>query len=221
MPGFTAAGALLDRSLAAAAAVLVALLALRVVSSLLLVTGRALPGAVGRACRRGGALVRPGAARRMLALAVGLGAASAAAPPASAHPVPAAALAGPSAVTRPARTAPTPSTARPHGLVVHRRTRDDAREVVVRRGDSLWSIARRHLRAGATDAEVARAWPRWYAANRAVIGPDPNLILPGMRLRVPGRGPASGPAPRPAGTPAQHHRPASHLDASSLDPDRR
>ncbi len=63
---------------------------------------------------------------------------------------------------------------------------DDA--VVVHRGDTLWSIAARHLAPGASDAEIAAAWPRWYAANRAVIGPDPQLILPGQRLRPPGGG---------------------------------
>jgi LysM repeat protein len=58
--------------------------------------------------------------------------------------------------------------------------------VVVRRGDSLWAIAARHLDAGASDAEIARAWPRWYAANREVIGDDPDLLHPGMVLQVPG-----------------------------------
>jgi nucleoid-associated protein YgaU len=57
--------------------------------------------------------------------------------------------------------------------------------VVVRRGDTLWDIAERHLGPGATAAEVAAAWPRWYAANRAVVGPDPGLILPGQRLVPP------------------------------------
>lgn len=57
--------------------------------------------------------------------------------------------------------------------------------VVVHRGDSLWSIARRHLGPGATDAEVAAVWPHWYAANRTVIGPDPDLLLPGQVLHAP------------------------------------
>ncbi|MDP9445166.1 MAG: LysM peptidoglycan-binding domain-containing protein [Actinomycetota bacterium] len=55
----------------------------------------------------------------------------------------------------------------------------------VRPGDSLWVIAARHLPPVATDAEVAAAWPRWYAANRDRIGPDPDLILAGTRLVVP------------------------------------
>ncbi|TQM62342.1 LysM peptidoglycan-binding domain-containing protein [Humibacillus xanthopallidus] len=60
--------------------------------------------------------------------------------------------------------------------------------VTVRRGDSLWSIAARHLEAGASDAEVARAWPRWYAANRTVIGENPDLIRPGTQLVPPREG---------------------------------
>ncbi len=56
---------------------------------------------------------------------------------------------------------------------------------LVRRGDTLWSIAARHLPAGASNAQVAAAWPRWYAANRAVIGADPDLIRAGQRLVVP------------------------------------
>lgn len=57
--------------------------------------------------------------------------------------------------------------------------------VVVRRGDSLWSITARHLGPDATAVQVAREWPRWYAANRAVIGADPELLRPGQRLVPP------------------------------------
>jgi nucleoid-associated protein YgaU len=56
---------------------------------------------------------------------------------------------------------------------------------VVRPGDCLWSIARDHLTPAASDNDVALEWPRLYAANRARIGPDPNLVLPGERLTVP------------------------------------
>ena len=42
-----------------------------------------------------------------------------------------------------------------------------------------------HFPAGRTDADVARAWPRWFASNRAVIGPDPSLIHPGEVLSRP------------------------------------
>lgn len=57
--------------------------------------------------------------------------------------------------------------------------------VVVRRGDTLWSIAARALGPEATDAEIAHEWPRWYAANRDVIGDDPDLLQPGQSLVPP------------------------------------
>jgi len=62
-----------------------------------------------------------------------------------------------------------------------------AATVVVHRGDTLWDIVRHHLGPTATDAEVAEQWPAWHAANRAVIGPDPDLILPGQVLHAPTR----------------------------------
>ena len=60
-----------------------------------------------------------------------------------------------------------------------------ADEVVVRRGDSLWDIAARHLGPDASAAEVAVEWPRWHHANRDVIGADPDLLIPGQRLVPP------------------------------------
>jgi LysM repeat protein len=58
--------------------------------------------------------------------------------------------------------------------------------VTVALGDSLWAIAARHLGSGATRRQIAHEWPRWYAANRAVIGPNPNLIRVGQALTAPG-----------------------------------
>jgi nucleoid-associated protein YgaU len=59
----------------------------------------------------------------------------------------------------------------------------------VERGDSLWRIAEMFLteRTGAppTSADIARFWPRIYAANRVVVGDDPCLIFPGQKLRIP------------------------------------
>lgn len=57
--------------------------------------------------------------------------------------------------------------------------------VVVQRGDSLWAIAARHLGPHAGAGEIAHAWQRWYAANRDVIGDDPDLIRPGQLLVPP------------------------------------
>ncbi|WP_163547580.1 LysM peptidoglycan-binding domain-containing protein [Candidatus Frankia nodulisporulans] len=58
-------------------------------------------------------------------------------------------------------------------------------EIVVRRGDTLWSIAARALGPDATTDQIAAEWPRWWAANLGVIGHDPNVILPGQRLTPP------------------------------------
>jgi hypothetical protein len=58
-------------------------------------------------------------------------------------------------------------------------------EVVVKRGDSLWSIAARQLGPLASDVDIAHHWPKWYSANREVIGDDPALIVPGQVLRPP------------------------------------
>lgn len=52
----------------------------------------------------------------------------------------------------------------------------------VRAGDTLWELARATLPADASDARIAAEWQRWYAANRAVIGADPDLLLPGQQL---------------------------------------
>ena len=57
--------------------------------------------------------------------------------------------------------------------------------VTVHRGDTLWAVAARHLGPGATDAHIAREWPRWYAANRDLVGDDPDLLVPGQQLRPP------------------------------------
>lgn len=60
-------------------------------------------------------------------------------------------------------------------------------DVVVAPGDSLWSIAARSLPAQSPDAVITERWREIYAANRARIGPDPDLIVPGVRLHLPGR----------------------------------
>jgi nucleoid-associated protein YgaU len=59
------------------------------------------------------------------------------------------------------------------------------RTVVVRPGDTLWAIAADRLPTGAALAAVDRAWRSLYTANRAVIGPDPDLIRAGAELRLP------------------------------------
>jgi len=58
-------------------------------------------------------------------------------------------------------------------------------DIVVHRGDSLWSIAARHLGPAATTAQIDAEWHRWFAANHHVIGDDANLITPGQVLSRP------------------------------------
>ena len=61
------------------------------------------------------------------------------------------------------------------------------REVQVNRGDTLWSIASHHLGPGASTAEINVAVKNWYGANRARIGPEPDLIFPGQQLTPPAK----------------------------------
>ncbi|WP_240038104.1 LysM peptidoglycan-binding domain-containing protein [Actinomyces procaprae] len=53
-------------------------------------------------------------------------------------------------------------------------------------GESLWSITEDLIGPEASPAQVAEAWPQLYRANTDVIGSDPELILPGTPLSVPG-----------------------------------
>lgn len=64
-------------------------------------------------------------------------------------------------------------------------------EHVVLRGECLWDIASAWLAgvdptaAPPTDAQVAEAARAWWQVNAAVIGADPDLLLPGQVLRPP------------------------------------
>ncbi|MFI6492689.1 transglycosylase family protein [Streptomyces sp. NPDC050564] len=86
-----------------------------------------------------------------------------------------AAPAGGSAVTKsapksaPSTSKPSKAPARPSGHTNRGSSRGD---YTVRSGDTLSGIAARH---GTT-------WREIYAANRAVIGGDPDVIVPGQRL---------------------------------------
>ncbi|MCL1593495.1 MAG: LysM peptidoglycan-binding domain-containing protein [Actinomycetia bacterium] len=56
-------------------------------------------------------------------------------------------------------------------------------------GDSLWAIARERLAQSGvvpSGSEVSVFWRSIYEANTTVIGPDPDLILPGQVLAIPG-----------------------------------
>ena len=61
---------------------------------------------------------------------------------------------------------------------------DPVGRLQVRPGDSLWSLTAALLPAEAPAGTVVAGWRLLYAANRAVVGPDPDLLLPGQSLRV-------------------------------------
>jgi LysM repeat protein len=71
-----------------------------------------------------------------------------------------------------------PAAARTTGPPAGPASRDPAARYVVQPGDSLSAIA--------TTLGVRGGWPALYAANHAIIGPDPDVILPGTVLVLPG-----------------------------------
>ncbi len=160
------------------------------------------PGAVGTAAARAAAAISPVVVRRAAAVVLGIGIGAGttggtalAAPTHSVTAAVAAAVAGPAPLPDPGWAAepdpgwtPTAPRVRPQPdveVVSGRAASWPDGEVVVHRGDSLWSIAARHLGGGASDTEIAREWPRWYDTNRDVVGPDPDLLLPGQVLHAP------------------------------------
>ncbi|MGY1754968.1 hypothetical protein [Blastococcus sp. SYSU D01042] len=147
------------------------------VLGLLLTAGSALPGALGSATGVLSRVVLPAGARRGAALALGLGLAVAA--PAAAAPLPAPVPDWP--LTAPAAGALPDWPVAPVLPV--------AGDHVVVRGDRLWDIAAADLstRLGRspTPAETVGATHAWWAVNAAVIGSDPDLLLPGQVLRPP------------------------------------
>jgi hypothetical protein len=168
----------------------------------------ALPGALGHLCRQLAARVAPAAVRKVVAFVLGTTLTAALIPgtavAGNGHGSPrpavvAAAQHGVGAVNGLAVAAPDASfrfisdpppvtgvrQAAPSPEWSLEKPGRPATTVVVLRGDTLWSIATQHLRPAATAADIDTEWHRWHAANRHVIGDDPNLILPGQLLRPP------------------------------------
>ncbi|NEM05048.1 hypothetical protein [Geodermatophilus normandii] len=165
----------------------------------------ALPGLAGAAARLVLRCVVPASGRRAAALTLGIGLATAPtlAGCATAAPSPAVVLTATAETTVPAveGVPDWPAAAPPAGAAPADTATADAAPAlpdwpapapgdhVVLRGECLWTIAAADLltRTGAepTDAQVAAAVGRWWSANAAVIGPDPDLLLPGQVLRPP------------------------------------
>ena len=74
---------------------------------------------------------------------------------------------------------------RPTGSGGSDRAPTSSRTVEVRAGDSLWSVAERALGPGAPAADVASYWRRVLIHNADAVGPDPDLVRPGLRLELP------------------------------------
>ena len=159
---------------------------------LVLTAASTVPGLLGGVARLAAQVVLPAGARRGAAVLLGLGL-GVAAPLAGIAPLPvSAAAAAPGGVPDwPAEpAAPSPAASDRVGVPDWPDAPAPAAgSHVVLRGDCLWHIAEARLleRPGPppSDAEIGRAVQAWWAANADVIGPDPDLLLPGQILRPP------------------------------------
>lgn len=165
------------------------------------------PGAVGRLGDRLAVALLPLALRRAVEATLGValvaGTVSGPAPASAQAPTPTptpATASGAGPLERPVPTTPSPlSSAAPSApsrpgpatagvpplMTPATGTSSAPAPVVVEPGDCLWRIAADYLGDAPDDAAVDRAWRRWYAANRRVVGADPDLIHPGQRLVPP------------------------------------
>jgi resuscitation-promoting factor RpfA len=63
---------------------------------------------------------------------------------------------------------------------------DETRSYVIQPGDTLWDVAEAHLsRSQRSPSRIDRYWRQVHAANRDVLGDDPDLIHPGARVVLP------------------------------------
>ena len=136
-----------------------------------------------RSAERAGPWRLPSGVRRVVLAGCGValvgGLASPALAEGSGHGHGIAGLPLPDRATAPRHHRPDAEPGRPTGTGGH--------TVVVSIGDSLWSIAAADLPSGAGDALITARWHAVYAANRPLIGPDPAVLEPGQRLRLPGK----------------------------------
>jgi nucleoid-associated protein YgaU len=137
----------------------------------------AVPGSAGRAFDAASRRLLPAALRRLVAGSAGLGLLVAPIPATVAWAAP-----PPAQLAAAALPAPVwPGAPVPHADPGQPPTVG----VRVQPGDSLWLIAARRLGPTARVSDIAASWPQWYAANRPVIGDDPDLIRPGQHLTPP------------------------------------
>jgi hypothetical protein len=168
---------------------------------LLLTATSALPGAAGRVAGLLLVVVLPAGARRAAAVTVGLSlAAGTPALAAATSPAATTAAVAEAAATQGTVVADWPAPPAvdgsggppdwPTALPAAPAPTDPSAAHVVLRGECLWDIAAdrlARLRPGrpVRDADVAREVAAWWQVNAAVIGPDPDLLLPGQVLQPP------------------------------------
>jgi hypothetical protein len=158
------------------------------VLGLVLTAVGAAPGGLGSAARALLRVLLPAGARRAAAVALGIGVAlngpllaGTAMADIPSAPIPD----WPAATAVHADPAPSPV---PDWPTAPSAAAPAAAHVVVP-GDCLWDIAAERLLAGsgraAPNAEIVGAVAGWWRANATVIGPDPDLLLPGQVLHPP------------------------------------
>ncbi|WP_420036994.1 transglycosylase family protein [Streptomyces sp. cg28] len=105
--------------------------------------------------------------------------------------------------TRPAQPVKDVKDVKPEVIPQSTASKGRAEMYTVVRGDTLSGIAETR--------KVSGGWNRLYAANRTVVGGDPDLIVPGQRLTVPGHGKS---APK---QPDTHRATPKKSDAKKTD----
>src|SRR5680860_1842553 len=73
----------------------------------------------------------------------------------------------------------------PDRIVGSRAGEPSPARVTVTTGEPPWSIAKAALPDQAGNAEITAAWQGIHRANAHLIGDDPDLIFPGMTLKIP------------------------------------
>jgi nucleoid-associated protein YgaU len=155
---------------------------------LALTAATAIPGVVGAVARLTVRVLLPASTRRAAAVALGIGLGMGGPWSAGAGPLPTSVASPATAPDWPAADRAPGAPSSPAGPVPAWPDRTAPGAHVVVRGDCLWDIAAARLaEAGGTpsNAEIATTVRAWWTANADVIGPDPDLLLPGQVLRPP------------------------------------